>query len=103
MEHKYIRNVSTLKLDSERCTGCGICTTVCPHQILVMLDGKAAVSEKDLCMDCGACAKNCPSSAISVECGVGCAIAVLNGLFRKSSPDCGNGSILKGKKGKGCC
>ncbi len=103
MEHKYLRNVSTLKLNSEKCIGCGMCTDVCPHQILYIKNGKVEVTDKDMCMECGACAKNCPASAISVECGVGCAIAVLNGLFRKSSPDCGSGSIMKGRKGKGCC
>lgn len=103
MEHKYIKDVSTLKLDSEKCIGCGICTEVCPHQILVMNNGRAAVTDLDMCMECGACAKNCPTSAIAVECGVGCAIAILNGLFRKNSPDCGSGSISKGRKGNGCC
>lgn len=103
MEHKYIKNVSTLKLESEKCIGCGMCVDVCPHQILLIQNGKAAVRDTDMCMECGACAKNCPTSAISVECGVGCAIAILNGLFRKSNPECENGSISKGKKGKGCC
>ncbi|HYF83546.1 MAG TPA: mercury methylation ferredoxin HgcB [Clostridia bacterium] len=98
MEHKYIKNVSTLKLDSEKCIGCGVCVDVCPHQLLVMNNGKAAAIDIDMCMECGACAKNCPASAISVECGVGCAIAILNGLFRKSSPTCESG-----RKGKGCC
>ncbi|MHB1393529.1 MAG: mercury methylation ferredoxin HgcB [Clostridia bacterium] len=103
MENKYIKDVSTLKLDSEKCIGCGICADVCPHQILVINNGKAAVTDKDMCMECGACAKNCPTSAISVECGVGCAIAILNGLFRKSSPTCESGSISNGRKDKGCC
>ncbi|HYE83121.1 MAG TPA: mercury methylation ferredoxin HgcB [Clostridia bacterium] len=101
MENKYIRNVSTLKLEDEKCIGCGMCAAVCPHQLLFMQDGKSAVRDKDMCMECGACAKNCPTSAISVECGVGCAVAVLNGLFRKSSPECESGSIFK--KRKGCC
>lgn len=101
MEHKYLKNVSTLKLESEKCIGCGMCVDVCPHQILVMNSGKVTVKDKDMCMECGACAKNCPTSAIMVECGVGCAIAVLNGLFRKTSPECKSGSIFK--RGKGCC
>lgn len=103
MEHKYLKGVSTLGLDPEKCIGCGMCTDVCPHQLLVMEGGKAAVIDKDRCMDCGACAKNCPASAISVECGVGCAIAVLNGILRKGSPNCDTGSIFKGRKGRGCC
>jgi len=103
MEHKYLRNVSTLTLEEEKCIGCGMCADVCPHQLLLMQAGKAVIKDKDMCMECGACAKNCPTFAIKVECGVGCAIAVLNGLFRKSSPDCESGSIFKGRKGKGCC
>jgi ferredoxin len=101
MEHKYIKNVSTLKLDSEKCIGCGMCADICPHRILVMDSSKVTIRDKDLCMGCGACAKNCPTSAISVVVGVGCAIAILNGLFRKTSPNCDSGSLLKG--GKGCC
>jgi ferredoxin len=97
MEHKYIRNVSTLKLEAEKCIGCGMCADVCPHRLLVMENGRAAVTDRDMCMECGACARNCPVSAISVECGVGCAIAILNGILRKSSPNCGSGG------GKGCC
>lgn len=101
MEHRYIRNVSTLRLENEKCIGCGMCTDVCPHQLLSMDSGKVTIKDKDLCMECGACALNCPASAISVECGVGCATAILNGLLRKSSPDCGSGGIFGG--GKGCC
>lgn len=101
MKHRYLKNVSTLKLDREKCIGCEMCTLVCPHRILVMNEGKAFITDKDLCMECGACAKNCPAAAISVQVGVGCAVAVLNGLFRKTTPNCDSGSLLKG--GKGCC
>ncbi len=101
MEHRYLKNVSTLELDGEKCIGCEMCALVCPHRIMVMNDGKAFITDKDLCMECGACAKNCPSGAISVQVGVGCAVAVLNGLFHKTAPNCDNGSLLKG--GKGCC
>jgi Fe-S-cluster-containing hydrogenase component 2 len=44
-----------------------------------MENGKAAIVDKDRCMECGACALNCPFTAISVEVGVGCAIAIING------------------------
>ena len=76
-----------------------MCTEVCPHQILAIADGKVTVTDRDKCMECGACARNCPFSAISVECGVGCAIAILNGILRKSSPNCDSGSIFKEEKG----
>jgi ferredoxin len=29
----YLKNVVTLKLDKNKCTGCGKCLEVCPHQV----------------------------------------------------------------------
>lgn len=69
--HKYIKNVVTLKLNSDKCTGCGICTFVCPHRILRVDNGKVTIEDKDRCIECGACAKNCAFNAISVNAGVG--------------------------------
>lgn len=101
MSYKYLKNVSTLRLNSEKCIGCGMCANVCPHNVLFIEDKKSHIKDKDKCMECGACARNCPFSAITVESGVGCATAVLNGLLRKSKPCCGSGRI--GEKKKGCC
>ena len=70
----YLKNVSTLKLDREKCTGCKMCTIVCPHNVFTMEDKKSFIRDIDACMECGACSTNCPSSAISVESGVGSAI-----------------------------
>lgn len=86
---KYLKNVATLQLDSEKCTGCGMCLTVCPHQVFEMQEKKAAVADLDACMECGACARNCAFSAITVEEGVGCAAAVIIGFFTGTEPTCG--------------
>ena len=86
---KYLKNVATLQLDSEKCTGCGMCLTVCPHQVFEMQGKKAAVADLDACMECGACARNCAFSAITVEEGVGCAAAVIIGFFTGTEPTCG--------------
>lgn len=67
----YLKNVVTLKLNTEKCIGCETCTQVCPHQVFQMKGKKASIVNKEACMECGACAKNCPTSAIDVHSGVG--------------------------------
>ena len=85
----YLRDVVTLNLDMEKCVGCGMCITVCPHAVFKMNEKHAYIEERDACMECGACAKNCPAEAIRVKTGVGCASAVINAaLGRKSSACC---------------
>jgi NAD-dependent dihydropyrimidine dehydrogenase PreA subunit len=96
MEHRYLKNVSTLKLDTDKCTGCGMCTQVCPHAVFEMGDKKVRIADKDRCMGCGACAMNCPSAALSVQAGVGCAAAIIQGLLTGKEPSCGGG-------GEACC
>lgn len=84
----YLKNVTTLTLDSERCTGCSLCTQVCPHGVFVMEAGKARVTDRNRCMECGACAKNCAFEAISVAAGVGCASAIIHGWLTGKEPSC---------------
>ncbi|NJD90451.1 MAG: 4Fe-4S dicluster domain-containing protein [Geobacter sp.] len=74
----YIKGVTTLELDREACIGCGICTTVCPHNLFAMQEKKAATVNPDLCIECGACSLNCPVKAIFVDAGVGCASGMIN-------------------------
>lgn len=85
---KYIPDVATLKLDREKCIGCGLCVTVCPHRIMKLDDKKALISDKDLCMECGACALNCPTEAVTVSAGVGCATAIIMGALTGKEPSC---------------
>ena len=89
MKLRYLRNVSSLKLDQEACTGCGICIDVCPREVLVLQNNKAEITDLDACMECGACAVNCPFGAISVNSGVGCAAAIINSKLRRTPPSCG--------------
>jgi len=89
---QYLKDVVTLQLNRDKCTGCMMCITVCPHEVFQFKDKKAFIQNKDQCMECGACAKNCPEGAISVKSGVGCAAGILNGLLRgtEASCDCSN-------------
>ena len=85
---RYLKNVTTLQLDTEKCTGCGRCTEVCPHGVFLIANGKAQIIDRDACMECGACSKNCPSEAISVKSGVGCAAGIIFGVLRGSKSTC---------------
>ncbi|HOG16904.1 MAG TPA: mercury methylation ferredoxin HgcB [Syntrophales bacterium] len=73
----YLRNVATLELNSEKCTGCGRCVEVCPHQVFALTGKKTGLVNLDACMECGACAKNCPAGALQVDAGVGCAAGLI--------------------------
>jgi NAD-dependent dihydropyrimidine dehydrogenase PreA subunit len=88
MKLRYLKNVSTLKLDWEKCTGCGMCAEVCPHEVFEIADWKANIIDKDACMECGACARNCPVNAITVKQGVGCAAAIIIGALTGKEPTC---------------
>jgi NAD-dependent dihydropyrimidine dehydrogenase PreA subunit len=94
MKQKYLKNVSTLKLDRDKCIGCKMCTYVCPHNVFETVEKKAVIQNPDNCMECGACMKNCASEAINVNAGVGCAYAIL--LSPDGTCDC------SGNK-KSCC
>lgn len=89
MRHHYLKNVSTLELNSDRCVGCGMCAQVCPHQVFTLGDRKALIATPYSCMECGACVLNCPASALKVEQGVGCAAAIIHGFLTGTEPSCG--------------
>lgn len=96
---KYLANVTTLQYNPDKCTGCGRCVEVCPQGVFVMRDRLAEVTDKDLCMECGACAMNCDFGAITVDSGVGCATAIINGILTGSAPSCDCGNA----EGSSCC
>ena len=56
-----------IKIDEEKCTGCGICANGCPEGALKVIDGKARLVGEILCDGLGACMKDCPEDAIRVE------------------------------------
>jgi NAD-dependent dihydropyrimidine dehydrogenase PreA subunit len=84
----YLKNVVTLKLDEEKCNGCGMCLDVCPHDVFKKNGRHVLIKNRDACMECGACSLNCPANAIYVQSGVGCANAVINSMLGRTSSDC---------------
>jgi len=95
---KYLANVTTLQYALDKCTGCGRCVEVCPQGVFEIRDKRAMVTDRDLCMECGACSQNCEFGAITVNSGVGCATAIINGMITGNEPSCGCDGTADG-----CC
>jgi len=85
---RYIKNVATLKLDTKKCTGCGMCVKVCPHAVFAVKNKKAKITDRDACMECGACKMNCAFKALEVRSGVGCAAGIILGSLRGTEATC---------------
>lgn len=83
----YLKDVVTLKLNTSKCIGCGMCLEVCPRDVLVLKGKKAFIADRDACIECGACAMNCPTEAVSVRAGVGCAAAIINSALGRTAGD----------------
>ena len=94
----YLQNGQTLSFNAERCVGCGRCVEVCPHQVFAIEQRKANIVHREWCMECGACQKNCPVGAVTVQAGVGCAAALLQGYLKNTAPQCGCST-----SSSGCC
>ncbi|MEN6621049.1 MAG: mercury methylation ferredoxin HgcB [Smithella sp.] len=99
----YLKDVVTLQLDKNKCTGCGMCLEVCPHAVLVMNSSHVIINNRDACMECGACQRNCPVGAISVKAGVGCAAAVINSMLGRTGSECCCSIDSTDNSGKGTC
>lgn len=56
-----------IKIDEEKCTGCGLCIPDCPEGALQIIDNKARLISDLFCDGLGACIGTCPEGAISVE------------------------------------
>ncbi len=56
-----------IKIDEEKCNGCGLCIPGCPEGALQMIDGKARLISDLMCDGLGACIGDCPEGAIEIE------------------------------------
>ena len=56
-----------IKIDEEKCNGCGACATACHEGAIEMIDGKAKLTREDYCDGLGDCLPACPTDAISFE------------------------------------
>jgi len=56
-----------IKIDEDKCNGCGLCIPNCHEGALQVIDGKARLISDALCDGLGACLGHCPQDAIIVE------------------------------------
>ena len=56
-----------IRIDQERCNGCGACADACHEGAIVMENGKARLAREDFCDGLGDCLPACPAGAITFE------------------------------------
>jgi len=65
MTTKTIRKI--IRIDEEKCNGCGLCVPACVEGALQIIDGKAKLISETYCDGLGACLGECPQGAITIE------------------------------------
>lgn len=56
-----------IKIDEEKCNGCGACAVACHEGAIEMINGKAKLTRENYCDGLGDCLPACPMDAISFE------------------------------------
>ncbi len=56
-----------IKIDEEKCSGCGACAAACHEGAIDMIDGKAKLMREHYCDGLGDCLPACPTGAITFE------------------------------------
>lgn len=53
-------------INEDRCTGCGICVSLCPTTTLALREQRAILAAPERCTYCSACEDVCPEDAIAL-------------------------------------
>lgn len=56
-----------IRIDEDKCDGCGICVTACHEGAIDIMNGKAKLVRENFCDGLGDCLPNCPKEAITFE------------------------------------
>ncbi len=64
-EDSMIRKV--IKIDEDKCVGCGLCANACHQSAIGIVNGKAKLLSDNYCDGLGMCMPKCPTGAITFE------------------------------------
>ena len=78
-----------IKIDTEKCNGCGLCAKACHEGAIGMVKGKAVLLREDYCDGLGDCLPACPVNAITFE--------------EREAPAYNEAAVLASKAAKGGC
>ena len=56
-----------IKVDTEKCTGCGECVEICPEEVYELQDDKSIPVNAEECSGCESCMEVCEQDAITVS------------------------------------
>ena len=56
-----------IKIDEEKCNGCGLCASACHEGAIDIINGKAKLVRENFCDGFGDCLPGCPVGAITFE------------------------------------
>ena len=76
-----------IKIDEEKCNGCGACAIACHEGAIEMVNGKAKLTREDYCDGLGDCLPACPTNAITFE--------------EREAPEYNEAAVLGAKKNSG--
>jgi len=66
-ETKPMENRAIVRIDQEKCDGCGLCVPSCAEGAIQIVDGKAQLLADRFCDGLGACLGECPQGALIIE------------------------------------
>ena len=78
------------RIDTENCSGCGKCVSICPVKALSIMPGegdakaeaKKVLLNEDQCLGCGVCVRNCPKGGIKLDARAQRVITPVNSAHR---------------------